>query len=56
MGMKEKVKEYVCEYFEKFLLPACYDAMQDYYPVEFVAEMPTYEEFVQRVHDRMTGA
>lgn len=55
MSMKDKVKQYVCEYFEKQLLPACYDSLVDFYPVEFVEKLPSYEDYVQRVHDRMTG-
>lgn len=55
MGMKDKVKQYVCDYFEKFLLPACYDSMVDFFNDDIVVTVPTYEEYVQRVHDRMTG-
>lgn len=48
--MADKVKGWVCDYFEKQLLPACYDVTSQ---LLTDIECPSFEEYVQMVHDAM---
>lgn len=47
--MKDKVQKWVCDYFEKSLLPACYDVLIALHPEDAIQ----YEEYVEMVHDIM---